>query len=106
MKILQIFATVVGLVSFAIGLLRFFIDSLASTIPPSDGIIHIISGTGFVLGVWTLKGRYVRTGNLFWGAFYKVFGMIGMNWPHIILGVISLVLSLAIKTKQKSLIHK
>jgi len=100
MRIQQIFARIVGSVSLVIGILRFFIPALASNIPSLDGIIHIVTGTGFIGGAWLSKGQYVNKSNLWLGVFYILFGVNGNNYPHIILGVISVLIGLFVKIKK------
>ena len=98
MQIVQkIWATIIGTASFIIGTLRFFVDSLGESIPVRDGIIHIVTGLGFLTGAWLFKGKYVQKVNLWLGIFYVAFGVMGINWPHIIAGVISVVLALTVK---------
>ncbi|HXL54657.1 MAG TPA: hypothetical protein VN958_00275 [Chitinophagaceae bacterium] len=99
MKIQRIFATLIGIVTITVGTLRFLPDTShpVVNIPLSDAIIHITTGVIFIGGAWIKKGKYVRTINLVLGAFYILFGVIEFNLPHIILGVISLVISLVIK---------
>lgn len=99
MKIHKIWATLVGTASFVIGLLRFFNHRLGQNIPAQDGIIHIITGIGFLGGAWLFYGKYVRRTNLWLGFIYILFGIAGVNWPHIIAGIISVLLGLTIKNK-------
>jgi hypothetical protein len=54
----------------------------------------MITGTIFIGGAWINKGRYVGRTNRWLGIFYIVFGAIGVNWPHIIVGVVSILIGL------------
>ena len=97
MIIQKSWAWLIGLASLIIGILRFFIPVLHANIPPLDGIIHIVTGVGFLLGAWIYKGKYVHKTNLWLGTFYIMFGIICLNIPHIIAGVISTTIALSIK---------
>lgn len=99
MKIPRIFAMLIGLVTITAGTLRFIPDTLHPivNIPLADAVIHIITGAIFIGGAWIKKGKYVRATNLLLGAFYILFGAVEFNLPHIILGIISFVISLIIK---------
>ena len=99
-RIHQIFATIVGLASLIIGILRFFIPSLGANIPTLDGVIHIVTGAGFILGAWLFKGTYVNKSNGLLGVFYIGFGAFGYNLPHIILGAVALLLSIFVRIKK------
>jgi len=64
----------------------------------SDAWIHVITGIGFIGGAWIQKGKFVRITNLILGIFYIGFGIAGgFNWPHIMAGLISIVLVLVVK---------
>ena len=56
----------------------------------------MITGAIFITGAWIQKGQYVRKTNLGLGAFYIVFGVIGLNLPHIIAGIVSLLIGLLV----------
>ena len=98
MKINQIWASLIGLVSLTIGILRFVIPSLGVSIPPMDGTIHIATGIAFLAGAWISKGQFVNNTNLLLGVFYIIFGIRGFNWPHIIVGTISVAIGFITKT--------
>ena len=100
MKIHRIWASVIGVASVTIGILRFIIPTLSLSIPPLDGIIHIVTGAVFIAGAWINGGKYVSKTNLWCGVFYIIFGVIGLNWPHIIVGVLSSLIGLTIKTAE------
>ena len=97
MKINQVWASIIGLVSLTIGILRFVIPSLGVSIPPIDGIIHIVTGIAFLAGAWINNGKSVYNTNLLLGFFYIIFGIRGFNWPHIIVGTISVAIALMTK---------
>jgi hypothetical protein len=99
MKIQRIFAALVGIITVTIGTLRFVPNTLnpVVNIPITDAIIHIITGVIFIAGASISKEKYVRIVNLLLGVFYIVFGSVEFNLPHIILGVIAVVLSFIIK---------
>jgi hypothetical protein len=63
-------------------------------IPTLDALIHLITGAIFIAGAWINKGQYVGKTNRWLGIFYIVFGAIGVNWAHIIAGIISVTVSL------------
>jgi hypothetical protein len=48
----------------------------------------------FIAGAWVNKGQYVRKTNRWLGIFYIVFGVIDVNWAHIIAGIVSVMISL------------
>ena len=96
MRIQQVWASLVGIISTVIGILKFI---SVVNIPALDASIHIITGIAFIVGAWIGKGRYVRQTNLWLGIFYIIFGTVGMNWPHIIVGIVSVIISLSIKIK-------
>src|SRR6266487_2741414 len=96
MIIQRIWASVIGLASIIIGILKFL--SIVN-IPATDALIHIITGIIFISGAWIQKGKYVRITNLCLGIIYILFGLLGgFNWPHIIAGIISVIISLTFKT--------
>ncbi len=98
MMIQRIFASIMGVATVTIGILKFL--SIVN-IPTLDALIHIITGIIFIAGAWMQKGKHVRMTNLYLGAFYILFGIIGnFNWPHIIAGIISVVISLAFRTSK------
>jgi hypothetical protein len=99
MLIHKILASLAGTASLAIGILRFFIGSLEKAIPVQDGVIHIVTGLIFLAGAWVARGRYVRITNLCLGIFYVLFGLIEFNWPHLILGLVFLLIGLTLKIK-------
>jgi hypothetical protein len=84
-------ASVIGFASTIIGVLKF--ASIAH-IPTLDALIHIITGVIFIAGAWINKGQYVSKTNRWLGVFYIAFGVIGINWAHIIAGIVSLIISL------------
>ncbi|HEV8284927.1 MAG TPA: hypothetical protein VGQ09_11495 [Chitinophagaceae bacterium] len=91
----RIWASIIGLASTVIGILKYL---SYINIPSSDAFIHIITGLGFIAGAWIRKGKYVEITNLCLGVFYILFGIVGgLNWPHIIAGAISIIISLVIK---------
>jgi hypothetical protein len=69
MIIQRAWASIIGLASAAIGLLRLF--SLV-TIPLTDALIHILTGILFIAGAWIQKGKYVKPTNLSLGVVYFV----------------------------------
>jgi hypothetical protein len=93
MKIIieRAWASVIGLASTTIGILKF---SSIVHIPTLDALVHIITGVIFLAGAWINKGQYVGTTNRWLGIFYIVFGAIGMNWAHIIVGIVSILIGL------------
>jgi hypothetical protein len=93
MKILmqQAWASIIGLASTTIGILKF---SSIVHIPTLDAVIHIITGAIFIAGAWINKGRYVGQTNRYLGIFYIAFGAIGANWAHIIIGIASILIGL------------
>jgi hypothetical protein len=82
---------VVGVASTAIGILKF--GSIVN-VPTLDALVHIVTGIIFIAGAWINKGQYVGTTNRWLGIFYIVFGAIGMNWAHIIVGIVSILIGL------------
>jgi hypothetical protein len=95
MIIQKVWASLIGTASIIIGILKFI--SMVN-IPTLDALIHIITGTIFSGGAWIQQGKYVSKTNLWLGVFYIIFGVIGFNWPHIIAGIISLIIGLTVKT--------
>ena len=93
MKIIieRTWGSVIGLASTTIGILKF--ASIAH-IPTLDALIHIVTGLIFIAGAWVNKGQYVGQTNRYLGMFYIVFGAVGMNWAHIIVGVVSILIGL------------
>ena len=93
MKIIieRVWASVIGLASTAIGILKF--GSIVH-IPTLDALVHVITGVIFLSGAWINKGQYVGQTNRYLGIFYIVFGAIGMNWAHIIVGIVSILIGL------------
>jgi hypothetical protein len=91
MAIQRTWASVIGVASTAIGILTFC--SIVH-IPTLDAAIHVITGALFIAGAWTNKGQYVSQTNRWLGIFYVIFGIIGMNWAHIIAGVVSILIGL------------
>lgn len=97
MVIQRAWASIIGLASATIGVLR--ILSIVN-IPLRDALIHIATGVIFIAGAWLKRGIYVRLANFFLGVFYILFGIIGgFNWPHIIAGAVSVVISVAFRVK-------
>jgi hypothetical protein len=91
MIIERTWASVIGLASTIIGTLTF---ASIVHIPTLDALIHIITGLIFIAGAWINNGQYVGQTNRYLGIFYIVFGAIGMNWAHIIAGIISILIGL------------
>ena len=91
MIIQRAWASVIGLASTIIGILKF---SSIVHIPTLDALVHIITGVIFLTGAWINKGQYVGTTNRWLGIFYIVFGAIGMNRAHIIAGIVSILVGL------------
>jgi hypothetical protein len=87
----RIWASAIGIASIAIGILKF--GSIVH-IPTVDAVIHIITGVTFIAGAWINKGQYVGKTNRWLGIFYIVFGAIGVNWAHIIVGILSILIGL------------
>jgi hypothetical protein len=48
----------------------------------------------FIAGAWINKGQYVGKTIRWLGIFYIIFGAIGMNWAHIIVGIVSILIGL------------
>jgi hypothetical protein len=92
MVIQRLWASVIGLASTTIGILKF--TSIVH-IPTLDAFIHIITGVMFIGGAWINRGQYVRRTNRWLGIFYVGFGANGVNLPHIIAGIVSLVIGLS-----------
>jgi hypothetical protein len=84
-------ASLIGVASTIIGILKF--GSIVH-IPTLDALVHIITGVIFIAGAWINKGQYVGQTNRYLGIFYIVFGAIGMNWAHIIVGIVSILIGL------------
>jgi hypothetical protein len=84
-------ASVIGFASTTIGILKF---SSIVYIQTLDALIHIVTGLIFIAGAWVNKGQYVGQTNRYLGIFYIVFGAIGMNWAHIIVGIVSILIGL------------
>lgn len=84
-------ASVIGFASTFIGILKF---ASIVHIPALDALIHIITGIIFIAGAWVNEGQYVSTTNRLLGIFYILFGAIGVNWAHIITGIVSVLISL------------
>jgi len=88
----RIWAIVIGLASTIIGTLKFL---SVVNIPTPDAWTHVISGLGFIGGAMIQKGQFVKITNLCLGAFYVVFAIAGgFNWPHLIVGIISIAIGL------------
>jgi len=84
-------ASVIGVASTAIGILTFCSIVHIATL---DAVIHMITGVIFIGGAWINKGQYVGQTNRWLGIFYIVFGAIGVNWAHIIVGIVSILIGL------------
>jgi hypothetical protein len=84
-------ASVIGVASTAIGTLTFC--SIVH-IPTLDAVIHIITGVIFIGGAWINKGQYVGQTNRWLGIFYIIFGTIGLNVAHIVVGILSILIGL------------
>jgi len=54
----------------------------------------MITGAIVIAGAWINKGQYVGRTNRWLGIFYIVFGAIGVNWAHIIVGILSILIGL------------
>jgi hypothetical protein len=91
MLLQRTWASVIGLASTTIGILKF---ASIVHIPTLDALVHIITGVTFIAGPWINKGQYVRQTNRWLGIFYIVFGAIGANLAHSVAGVVSLLISL------------
>lgn len=65
MKIDRIWATIIGWFHLH-GVLRFFIHYLSLSIPPLDGIIHIITRLGFIAGAWLLWENMSAKQTFYW----------------------------------------
>lgn len=91
MVIQRAWASVIGFASTIIGILKF---SSVVHIPTLDALVHIVTGVIFVAGAWINKGQYVGKTNRWLGIFYIVFGAIGMNWAHVIVGIVSIIVGL------------
>jgi hypothetical protein len=91
MIIQRAWASVTGCASTIIGILKF---GSVVPIPTSDALVHIVTGVIFVAGAWINKGQYVGKTIRWLGIFYIVFGAIGMNWAHIIVGIVSILIGL------------
>ena len=87
----RIWASVIGVASTAIGILTFC--SIVH-IPALDAVIHIITGVIFIGGAWINKGQYVGRTIRWLGIFYIVFGAIGVNVAHIVVGILSILIGL------------
>jgi len=84
-------ASLIGVASTTIGILTF--GSIVH-IPTLDAVVHIITGVIFIAGAWINKGQYVGRTNRWLVIVYIVFVAIGMNWAHIIVGIISILVGL------------
>jgi len=84
-------ASVIGVASTAIGILTFC--SIVH-IPTLDAVIHIVTGAIFIAGAWINKGQYVGRTIRWLGIFYIVFGAIGVNVAHIVVGILSVLIGL------------
>ena len=91
MAIQRTWASVIGVTSTAIGILKF---SSVVQIPTLDALTHIITGVIFIAGAWINKGQYVSKTNRWLGIFYIVFGAIGVNVAHIVVGTASIIIGL------------
>jgi hypothetical protein len=93
MKIIieRVWASVIGFASTTIGILSF--GSIVH-IPTLDALVHIVTGLVFLAGAWINKGQYVGQTNRWLGIFYIIFGAIGMNWAHIVVGVVSILIGI------------
>lgn len=91
MAIQRAWASVIGVASTTIGILKF---SAIVHIPTLDALVQIVTGVIFIAGAWINKGEYVGQANRWLGIFYIVFGAMGMNWAHIIVGVASILIGL------------
>ena len=91
MAIQRTWASVIGVTATAIGILKF---SSVVHIPTLDALTHIITGVIFIAGAWINKGQYVSKTNRWLGIFYIVFGAIGVNVAHIVVGTASIIIGL------------
>jgi hypothetical protein len=101
LKIQQIWALLVGSASLLVGILK-LIPGSNLKITLFDAAVHIITGSIFIVGAW----KYVSKTNLCMGIFYILFGAIDYNLPHLIVGVVSFLLSLTMNLKEETLIGK
>ena len=93
MAIQRTWASVIGVASITIGILKF---SSIVHIPTLDALIHIITGLIFLAGAWINKGQYVNRTNRWLGIFYIIFGAIGVNVAHIVAGIVSIIIGLLV----------
>ena len=91
MIIERTWASVIGVASTTTGILKF---ASIVHIPMLDASVHIVTGVIFIAGAWINKGEYIGQTNRYLGIFYIVFGAIGMNWAHIIVGIVSILIGL------------
>jgi hypothetical protein len=84
-------ASVMGVASATIRILKF--GSIVH-IPTLDALIHIITGLILSRAPGSTKGNTLAKTNRYLGIFYIVFGVIGINWAHIIAGIISILIGL------------
>ena len=95
MIIQQAWACIIGLASTVMGTLRFL--SIIN-IPRIDAWVHVLTGMTFIAGAWIQRGKFVRITNFSLGIIYILFGIWGgFNWPHMIAGIISVIISLVVK---------
>lgn len=84
-------ASIIGLVSITIALLTF---SAVVHIPTLDALLHLVTGVFFIAGAWIKKGHYVSQANRWLGILYIAAGALGVNWPHIVAGIVTLMIGL------------
>lgn len=100
MKVQRIWAIAIGTVSLIVGILRFVIPSLGEQITAAEGIMHIIAAVLFYSGVRLAQGKFISFTNLGAGIIFVVAGTVTLNWAHIIIGTISVVMSCVILTHE------
>ena len=100
-KMQQMWASFMGLTSFTVGIISFS-PGIIINIPHFDGAIQLITGISFIGGAWIMKGKYADKTNFGLGIFYIAFGIAEFSWPHVIGGVITLVISIVFNPAKAS----
>lgn len=106
MKVQRIWAIGIGAVSLIVGFLRFIIPPLGEQISSSEGIMHIITAVIFISGLKLYEGKYISFTNLAAGVAFVIAGTVTLNWAHIIVGTISVVMSCVILTHEGFSFHE